>query len=78
MTLRINIDGPVGNGYSIMGLVSNYGEQLGWSKARQAEILAKMRKPRNYQGLVDGFNEAFEGIVELYSHREEEGVDDDE
>ncbi|MCR9222822.1 MAG: hypothetical protein NXH70_02035 [Hyphomonas sp.] len=76
MTLRINIDGQVGNGYSIMGLVGNYGDQLGWSKARQAEILSKMRKPRNYQGLIDGFNEAFEGIVELYSQREEEQYPD--
>lgn len=75
MTLRVNIDGPRGNGFSIMGLVKYYGDQLDWSKARQAEILSEMRRPGNYQGLIDGFNKAFEGIVELYSQREEEALE---
>jgi len=71
--VRIDIDGQVGNAYAILGLVKNYGRQLSWDADKIAEVREDMKRPGTYEGLVSGFNKAFDGIVELYSGRDEEG-----
>jgi hypothetical protein len=78
LPIRIEISGPLGNAFAILGHAQNYGRQLGWSKEKINELVAKM-KQGDYEHLVATFNEAFDGTVELY--RDPDSVfneDDDE
>ena len=74
--VRIDIDGTAGNAFAILGMVRSYGRQLSWSNEQIETTQKKMKASGSYEGLVDGFNEAFKGLVELYSQRQEDGEDE--
>ena len=75
MSMRqINISGPDGNAFVLMGIARNWAKQLGKSDAERDQMLADMRKG-DYQNLLAVFRKNFGEIAELV---EDEPEDDDE
>jgi len=66
-TNRIEIDltGPQGNAYFLMGTASKLGRQLGWDKD-EIEILLRQMRRSDYENLVNTFDKYFGNIVTLY------------
>ena len=61
---HIDLKGPEGNAFALMGLAKNYLQQMGWSKEEIKEFLDEM-KSGDYNHLLDMFKEQFGSFVEL-------------
>ena len=60
----IDLTGPDGNAYALMGYASNFGKQLGWDKVRIQELRNKMMDG-DYEHLLQVFDREFGDFVIL-------------
>lgn len=65
--LTINIDGPDGNAYMLLGYAKEYARQLG----RDPEPILADMKAKDYKHLLRVFNREFGCIVDLLTNNEE-------
>jgi len=63
--LEIDLTGPDGNAFVLLGYASNFCSQLGYDKFRTDCILEEM-KLTDYEGLVYTFNREFGSFVTLW------------
>lgn len=61
---RINLDGPDGNAFVLIGKADSLGEQLGFSKEKIAEIRSEMMAG-DYNALLKVFDREFGQYVDL-------------
>ncbi len=69
-TPQINLDGPEGNAYCLIGYANSYSKQLGFLKQKREQILEEMTSG-NYFNLVKVFNQYFGEYVEIVTTNEE-------
>jgi hypothetical protein len=62
--LEIDLCGPQGNAYFLMGAVTEYGRQLGMSKQKMNDIIAEM-KSGDYENLIKVFDKNFGDYIDL-------------
>jgi hypothetical protein len=60
----IDLTGPNGNAFYLLGYAKQLGRDLGFSKEKQAEIIAKMTKS-DYENLIKVFDNHFGDYVDL-------------
>lgn len=65
----VNIDGPAGNAYMLLGLATNLAKQLGYSKVSTEDLLNDM-KAGNYIHLLKVFNDHFGELITLETDNE--------
>jgi len=63
--IEIDLTGPQGNAYFLLGTASKLGRQLGWDRD-EIEILLRQMKQGDYENLVNTFDKYFGNIVTLY------------
>lgn len=62
----INLDGPQGNAYYILGCADKLGKQLNFSKEKQTKIYEEMTSG-DYENLLEYFENYFGDFVYFYS-----------
>ena len=62
---EIDLTGPDGNAYALMGHARNIGRQLGYTEGRIQAII-KVMMLTNYEGLLHTFDTEFGHIVTMY------------
>jgi hypothetical protein len=67
----IDLSGPDGNAYFLLGCARNYGRLYGWSKAKMAEVLSEMQDG-DYEHLVQTFDKHFGDVCDLVRPDSEE------
>ncbi|MFM2010512.1 MAG: hypothetical protein RLZZ479_903 [Bacteroidota bacterium] len=60
----IDLNGPMGNAFYILGRVKSLGRSFGYSPEQVKEIQEKMMSG-DYDHLLEVFRDSFEGLVEL-------------
>lgn len=68
MNYTINLDGPDGNAFHLLGLARSFGKQLDYERDVLAEILMDMAS-QDYKHLLEVFHEHFP-MVEFYKNGE--------
>ena len=63
--IEIDLTGPDGNAYALMGLARNLGRQLGYTEGR-IEAIIKVMMLTNYEGLLHTFDVEFGHLVTMY------------
>ena len=63
--IEIELAGPDGNAYALMGYARTLGRQLGFSEEKIQAII-KVMMLTNYEGLLKTFDEQFGDYVILY------------
>jgi len=63
--IEIDLSGPDGNAYVLMGYARTLGRQLGFSEEK-IEAIIKVMMLTNYDGLLATFDEQFGDYVILY------------
>ena len=63
--IKIDLSGPDGNAFMLLGRASSIGKQLGMSKEEIQEILTEM-KSSDYEHLIKVFDDNFGALVDLY------------
>ena len=63
--IEIDLTGPQGNAYFLLGTASKLGKQLGWDRD-EIEILLRQMRRSDYENLVNTFDKYFGNIVTLY------------
>ena len=63
--IEIDLTGPDGNAFVLLGLASRLCKQLGYTSLEEKNILDEMRLT-DYEGLIYTFNREFGTIVDLY------------
>lgn len=63
--IEIDLSGPDGNAYALMGYARTLGRQLGFSEEKIKAII-KVMMLTNYDGLLATFDEQFGEYVILY------------
>jgi len=63
--IEIDLNGPDGNAFVLMGFAKSYSKSLGWT-TRKSDMLLKRMQSGDYDNLVDEFDKAFGHIVTLY------------
>ena len=63
--IEVDLTGPQGNAYYLLGLADNLAKQLGYSKLRRKCILKEMRLT-DYEGLLYTFDREFGMLVTLW------------
>ena len=63
--LELDLTGPQGNAFFLLGTARNLAAQLGWSPAEQRDLLAEMQSA-DYEHLVQTFDRNFGDFVTLY------------
>ena len=66
--LEIDLSGPEGNAFVILGYVKSLGTKLGMSEKRMAEIRAEMMSG-DYENLINVFDREFGNHVIMYGNR---------
>mgnify|MGYP004415017885 CR=1 FL=1 len=61
----IDITGPDGNAFALMGYAKRFGKQVGMSNSYINEMLEKMMSS-DYENLVKVFDDEFGSVVTLY------------
>jgi hypothetical protein len=64
-TIEIDLTGPQGNAFYLLGSAKNLAKQLGYSTEEIESLLEEM-KAGDYQNLIEVFDEHFGTIVTLY------------
>jgi len=67
ITMNVELSGPKGNAFYLMGLVDNLGQQLGLTQEKVNIIINEM-KSSNYDNLLKTFIKNFGMVVELYQN----------
>ena len=62
--LVIDLTGPDGNAFFLLGTASNLGKQLGWSSEDIKELHEKMTSG-DYENLIEEFDKAFGHVCDL-------------
>ena len=65
LPIEIDLTGPDGNAYALMGYARNLGRQLGYSEGR-IDAIIKVMMLTNYEGLLHTFDVEFGHIVTMY------------
>lgn len=60
----IDLSGPAGSAYALMGQVSDFGRQLGWDKTKIKDLQSEMMSA-DYTNLVRVFEREFGQFVDL-------------
>lgn len=60
----IDLTGPDGNAFALMGYASNFGKQLGWDKVKIQELMNEMMDG-DYEHLLQVFDREFGDFVIL-------------
>ena len=60
----IDLTGPDGNAFVLLGIASNLGKQIGLSKEEIEEIKGRMRSG-NYENLIEEFDKSFGTVCDL-------------
>lgn len=63
--IEIDLTGPQGNAYYLLGLARRWGKELDMSQAYINKMLEKM-KSGDYENLVKVFDDEFGSIVTIY------------
>ena len=63
--IEIDLTGPHGNAFFLLGTASKLGRQLGWDRD-EIEILLRQMRNGDYENLVNTFDKYFGNIVTLY------------
>ena len=63
--IEIDLTGPQGNAYYLLGLASRWAKELQFSDSYREEMLEKM-KSSDYENLIKVFDDEFGSIVTLY------------
>lgn len=72
--MEIDIRGPQGNAFSLMGNAQRWAKQLGFSKEHTDKIMEEMSKG-DYENVLDVIEREFGNVVTLVGRDE---ADDDE
>ena len=65
LPIEIDLTGPQGNAYYLLGLAENLSKQLGYDKDRRKRIQMEM-KLTDYEGLLYTFDREFGMLVTLW------------
>ena len=60
----IDLTGPQGNAFNLIGLAKNFGKQIGMSDSYIKEIQAKMMSG-DYENLIKVFDDEFGSVITL-------------
>ena len=60
----IDLTGPDGNAYALMGMATNFGKQLGWDKVHIQDLMNEMMDS-DYEHLIQVFDREFGTFVIL-------------
>lgn len=60
----IDLTGPDGNAFALMGYARSFGKQLGWDKVKIQELMNEMMDG-NYEQLLETFDREFGEFVIL-------------
>ena len=63
--IEIDLTGPQGNAFFLLGTASKLGRQLGWDRD-EIEILLRQMNQGDYENLVNTFDKYFGNVVTLY------------
>ena len=63
--IEIDLTGPDGNAFVLMGYAKRFGKQVGMSNSYINEMLEKMMSS-DYENLIKVFDDEFGSIVTLY------------
>jgi len=63
--IEIDLTGPQGNAFFLLGTASKLGRQLGWDKD-EIEILLRQMRSGDYENLINVFDRNFGDFVTLY------------
>ena len=63
--IEIDLTGPEGNAYALLGYAKRFATQLGYKKSKVDRIMDDMRSG-DYEHLVEVFDKHFGNIVTLY------------
>ena len=63
--IEIDLTGPQGNAFFLLGTASKLGRELGFEK-EEIEILLREMKRGDYENLINVFDKYFGSIVTLY------------
>ena len=63
--IDIDLSGPEGNAFVLLGYAANFCKQLGYDKLRTERILDEMRLT-DYEGLIHTFDREFGLLVTLW------------
>ena len=64
--IQIDLDGPKGNAFVILGTAKSLAKQIGYSDLQTEEILEQMRKA-DYDHLMHVFLKYFDAYVDLWT-----------
>lgn len=62
--IEIDISGPQGNAFVLLGYARSYGRQLGFDKQKIEEISAEMKED-DYEHLIKTFDKYFGDYIDL-------------
>lgn len=75
---EIDLSGPMGNAFCLMGQARAWGKQLGWDKQKQDDVMADMMSG-DYEHLLEVFDKHFGDLCDLVrGHGEDDEEDDGE
>ena len=60
----IDLTGPQGNAFALMGMAQNFGRQLGWDKTKTQDLINEMMDG-DYENLIQVFDREFGSFVIL-------------
>ena len=63
--IEIDLTGPQGNAFYILGLAKKLCKEFGMTKAYEDDLLAEM-KSGDYDNLISAFDNSFGSVVTMY------------
>ena len=63
--ITIDLTGPQGNAFYLLGIASKFGRELGWDRD-EIEIVLREMKRGDYENLITVFDKYFGDFVTLY------------
>jgi hypothetical protein len=63
--IEIDLTGPDGNAFVLMGMAKRFGRQLGWDSGRCQDLVNEMMEG-DYENLLEVFDKYFGDFVTLY------------
>jgi hypothetical protein len=66
--MTVDLDGPEGNAYALMGIASRLAKDIGWGRRLADEIVSEMQEG-DYNNLLEVFEQYFSNYVDLVSSK---------
>jgi hypothetical protein len=63
--IEIDLNGPEGNAFYLMGMAMNFAKKLGWTKEQKAKLRVELTFS-DYENLINIFDKHFGEFVILY------------